>query len=115
MGDTTEILKEICRLGRSSTTRSNEFSSTAPCRWNPYAIENPETTFPFSDASAWELICRTLDETPELFTEMKLDKPPGQIAYWTVVTLSTGVCVYIKVQLQRGKAHGRSFHISTKE
>jgi len=46
---------------------------------------------------------------------MKLDKPPGQIAYWTVVTLSTGVCVYIKVQLQRGKAHGRSFHISTKE
>jgi hypothetical protein len=56
-----------------------------------------------------------LDERPESFQEVRLRKPPGQIAFETVLTLPSNDRVYIKVQLFRGKAYGRSFHISTKE
>lgn len=86
-----------------------------PCDWSPHVIENPETGMPFSDASAWELICKIVEESPEAFRHLKLQKPPGQIAFETVFTLPSGVRVYIKVQLFQGKAFGRSFHISTKE
>ena len=44
-----------------------------------------------------------------------LPKPPGQIAFETVVSLHKGARLYIKVQLFQGKAFGRSFHRSTKE
>jgi hypothetical protein len=79
-------------------------------------IVDPETGLPFSDASAWQLICNLLDECPESFQEVRLRKPPGQVAFWTVATLgSSNVSVYIKVQFFQGKAYGRSFHLSTKE
>ena len=109
------ILAQIGRLGRHGGSRLNDFSPGMPCVWNPYAIVNSETGIPFSDASAWELICRILEESPESFQQLTLQKPPGQVAFETVFTLASGVRVYIKVQLFRGKAFGRSFHISTKE
>ena len=116
MGDSREKLAEIALLGRYAKTRRNDFSPSVPCRWEPLTVENPENGSPFSDASAWELICKLLDEHPESFREIRLDKPPGQFAYWTVITLGPpNVPVYIKVQLFQGKAYGRSFHISTKE
>lgn len=115
MGDAKETLAEIARLGRHSKHRLNDFSESAPCRWQPYTVENPETGLPFSDASAWEFICDLLEACPEQFVETELEKPIGQIGYVTLVTLSpTSVLLYIKVQLLKGKARGRSFHISTK-
>ncbi len=115
MGDTRKTLAEIARLGRYASSRRNDFSPASPCDWDPYGIVNPETGLPFSDASAWELICRLLVERPESFQEVRLDRPPGQTAYAIEVTLPENVRVYIKVQLSQGKARGRSFHLSTKE
>jgi putative zinc finger/helix-turn-helix YgiT family protein len=113
--DTRNTLAEIARLGRYSSTRRQEFSPSSPCEWSPHVIVDPETGLPFLDASAWQLICRKLEESPESFREVRLRKPPGQIAFETVLTLPSKDCVYIKVQLFQGKAHGRSFHRSTKE
>ena len=115
MDDLGKILAQIGRLGLQSNSRLNRFSPAMPCDWNPYVIENPETGMPFSDASAWELICRLVEESPDCFRPLKLQKPPGQIAFETVFSLPRNVLVYIKVQLFQGKAFGRSFHISTKE
>lgn len=115
MGDLGNALAEIGRLGRYARTRVNQFSSGMPCVWNPYAIENPESGLPFSDASAWELICRIIGECPEGFRQLKLQKPAGLVAFETVYTLPNHVRVYIKIQLFQGKAHGRSFHIANKE
>jgi hypothetical protein len=56
-----------------------------------------------------------LDESPEAFQEVMLRKPLGQIAFETVLTLTSEDRVYIKVQLFQGKAYGRSFHLPTKE
>ena len=115
MGDYGKVLAEIGRLGRYAGSRTNQFSRGMPCVWNPYVIENPESGSPFSDASAWELICKIIEECPEEFRQLKLQKPAGLVAFETVYTLPNRVRVYIKVQLFQGKAHGRSFHISTKE
>ena len=115
MIETAETLAEIARLGRYSRTRRQDFSPSSPCDWSPHVIVDPETGLPFSDASAWQLICQQLEESPESFHEVKLRKPPGQIAFETVLTLATKDRVYIKVQLFQGKAYGRSFHLSTKE
>lgn len=115
MGDLDTVLAEIGRLGRHADSRRNHFSPGMPCDWNPYVIENPETGLPFSESSAWQLICKLVEEHPEAFRKLKLKCPPGQIAFETISTLPSGVHVYIKVQLFQGKAHGRSFHISTKE
>jgi hypothetical protein len=70
---------------------------------------------PFTDKGAWGLICHLLEEHPEVFQEMTLENPPGQVAYATVHALVNGTRVYIKVQLSQGKARARSFHISEKE
>jgi hypothetical protein len=114
VNDSKATLAEIAKLGRHSKYRLNDFSATAPCRWQPHTVENPETGLPFSDASAWELICKLIDECPETFVELVLDNPRGQIAFWTTTILKpSNVALYIKVQLVHGRARGRSFHIST--
>ena len=115
MKDLSGNLAQIGRLGRFAKSRSQRFSPGMPCDWNPYAIENPETGIPFSDASAWELICKLVAECPESFRPKILEKPAGLVAFEAVVPLQNGVRLYIKVQLFQGRAHGRSFHISTKE
>ena len=116
MADSAKTLSEIARLGSRSKTRRNDFSAKAPSRWEPQTIENPETGIPFSDSSAWEFICQLLQESPERFREVKLKKPPDQVAYWATVTLPpNNANIYIKIQLSGGFAYGRSFHISTRE
>ena len=67
---------------------------------------------PFNERSAWGLICHLLEQNPESFQEVTLERPPGEIAYATVHTLRNGTRVYIKVQHSRGNARARSFHIS---
>jgi hypothetical protein len=75
----------------------------------------PETGLFFTDNAAWGLICDLLEQDPEAFQEVVLERPPGELAYATVHTLRDGTRVYIKVQLSRGKARARSFHISEVE
>jgi hypothetical protein len=111
--DRDAALAEIARLGRFARTRVNDFQPRSPSRWDPTTVLNPETGLPFCDASAWQFICDLIESDPDEFAELILDKPPGQIAYWRTVTLSNGLCVYIKVQFVGGIARGRSFHIST--
>jgi hypothetical protein len=107
-------LAELERLGRHSKTRNQDFSESSPCRWDPYTITNPETGLPFNDASAWEFICNLLQTQAALFKEVVLKKPPGKLAYTTVISIGPDqVRIYIKVQLTCGRARGRSFHIST--
>jgi hypothetical protein len=107
-------LAEIGRLGRHSKTRNQDFFGSSPCRWDPYAITNPKTGLPFSDASAWELICDLLETQAHEFQEVVLRKPLGKLAYATVVSIGPNeLRVYVKVELTCGRARGRSFHIST--
>ena len=115
MGEIRETLAEIARLGRFAESRRHDFLQSEPCHWAPQAIVCPETGMPFTDKGAWGLICYLLEQHPETFQEMTLETPPGQVAYKTVHTLRNGTRVYIKVQLSRGKARARSFHISEEE
>lgn len=110
-----ETLIEIARLGRHSKSRRHDFLLSEPCHWAPQTIMCPETGMFFTDNSAWILICDVLEQNPETFQEVVLEKPPGELAYATVHTLRNGTRVYMKVQLSRGKARARSFHISEEE
>ena len=115
MGCKRETLAEIGRLGQYAQSRRHDFLPDEPCQWAPQTIVCPETGMCFSDRSAWGLICELLLHHPEMFEEVILKIPPGQVAYQTVHTLSDGTRVYIKVQLSQGKARARSFHISEVE
>jgi hypothetical protein len=81
-----------------------------PCDWSPSSILNPLTGIPFTDESAWNLICDLL-EREHRFDEVELRKPPGALAYAATVRLQADLPpIYIKIQLRHGKVWGRSFH-----
>ena len=91
-----------------------EFRSQAPCVWNPTQVFNPETEMFFTDAAAWDLIARLLDENYP-FCPIVLRKPAGELAYETEVVLGSGLPkLYIKIQVKSGVIWGRSFHNSTR-
>jgi hypothetical protein len=105
-----QIRLEIAELGCHTSTRRNDWSATIPCDWAPTTVENPETGIPFSDDSAWRLICKLLESGYE-FHPVDMRKPPGEVGYETKIQLRCDLpVVYIKVQLRHGKAWGRSFH-----
>ena len=83
-----------------------------PHRWYPESVENPETGFPFSPASAWELIVACLERGDQIeVIEMK--KPPGTRGFVMYIQLQTDrSLLYVKLQLGAGKIIGRSFHYS---
>ena len=109
-GDWDKIRLEIARLGKNPATRRNQWSPDVPCDWAPTAVENPETGMPYSDESAWWLICSLL-EAGHPFQPVQMKKPPGEVAYETKVRLRHDLpLVYIKVQIRHGRAWGRSFH-----
>lgn len=82
-----------------------------PCDWSPTAIENPQTGIPFTDESAWNLICDLL-QGDHPFEEIQLQKPPDAVAYATTVRMAAdSPAIYIKIQLRHGLIWGRSFHI----
>jgi hypothetical protein len=105
------LRKELSRLGRYGATRINAWTRALPCDWSPGTVHNPSTGMPFTETSAWELICDLLDGEQEF--ELKiLDFPVGQVALTTKAKLSEhGPVVYIKLHLYRGKAFCRSFHV----
>jgi hypothetical protein len=105
------LRKELSRLGRYGATRINTWTKAIPCDWSPGNVQNPSTGMPFTETSAWELICDLLDGGQE-FELKTLDCPTGQVALVTRAKLSvSGPVVYIKLHLYRGKAFGRSFHV----
>lgn len=72
---------------------------------------DPETTLPFGDAGAWELIADRLEAGEEL-TEIELQKPRGKKAYVMKIPLApNSPRVYVKLQLGAGKVIARSFHV----
>ena len=98
----------ILRRGR----RSSEFSRTAPTRWNPFQVVNPESGFPFGDAGAWDLIVQHLESGHPLEC-VELDKPPGKKGYVMMITLTVDrPPLYVKLQIGEGCVLGRSFHYS---
>jgi hypothetical protein len=102
---------ELLRLARHRGTRRQSWSPEMPCDWSPTTVPNPQTGIPFTDESAWNLICELL-EREHHFDEVELHKPPGAMAYATTIRLQADLSpVYIKIQLRDGKAWGRSFHI----
>jgi hypothetical protein len=105
------LRKELSRLGRFGATRSNAWTRSLPCDWSPGTVQNPTTGMPFTETSAWELICDLLDGEQEF--ELKvMDCPAGQVALITKAQLSdSGPVVYIKLHIYRGKALCRSFHV----
>lgn len=106
-----DVREELLRLARSSATRRQTWSREMPCDWSPGTIENPRTGLPFTDESAWNLICDLL-EAEHPFTRIELQRPPGALAYAATVRLHEGMApIYIKIQLRHGIVWGRSFHI----
>jgi hypothetical protein len=111
--DLADIRAELLRLSSSKRTRLVRHTKEAPCRWNPYATINPETSSPFTDASAWDFVAELLGSGHEI-KRVPLRKPPGKFGYTMLVPgKSKSEDIYIKLQLGSGVVMGRSFHYST--
>jgi hypothetical protein len=68
----------------------------------------------FTSEGAWSFIIDLLESGLE-FTPVAMTKPPDTIAYETIIDRGSGLPgLYIKVQIYKGKIHGRSFHNSVK-
>jgi hypothetical protein len=108
--DIASLRKELSLLSRRGSTRNNAWTREVPCDWSPGTVENPVTGMPFTETSAWELICDLLDGDQE-FTTVILDVPPGHTALVAKVVLAVGKpLLYIKLHKFRGKSLCRSFH-----
>lgn len=111
-----DLRRRLASKARYRDSRINSFSRTMPTDWGPEKIINPETTFPFSTDSAWNLIADLL-ENPEIKIEIVvLEKPPGKEAIVLLYDFDPEQSfLYIKVHIgARDKVIGRSFHLSTK-
>jgi hypothetical protein len=109
--DWTVVREELLRLAQHRATRRQSWSPSMPCDWSPTAIENPQTGMPFSDESAWDLICDLL-RGGQAFEEVQLEKPADTIGYVTTFRFAANSpAIYIKLQLRHGIVWGRSFHI----
>ncbi len=106
-----QVRAEMARLGKDSRYRFNQHTRAMPCDWSPGTIENPESGMPFTEYSAWELICELLENDSQLFTEITLREPPGCKALEATCRLRPNLPeIYIKVQLWQSKVVCRSFH-----
>lgn len=112
MAVSNEIRQEIIVRARNKKLRSYEYSDLRPCVWKPEEVENA-SGFAFTTERAWQFIAERLEDG-EILEELRLDHPPGEIAYVMKVDLQNGRArIYIKVQLLGNVILGRSFHYST--
>jgi hypothetical protein len=108
-----QLRPEMARLARNSRRRFHQHTKSMPCDWSPGVVENPETGMPFTDVSAWELICTLLEDESQIFRELTLRQPPGCKAFETTCRLGKNLPeIYIKVQLWQEQIICRSFHPS---
>lgn len=106
-----QVRVEMARLGKDSRRRLNQHTKAMPCDWSPGTVENPESGMPFTEYSAWELICELLEKESHVFVEVILREPPGCKAFETTCRLRPNLPeIYIKVQLWQDKVICRSFH-----
>lgn len=97
---------------RESRQRTHAFSKTAPTKWNPEQVINPQTCEVFTEDQAWDFIADLLEDECEI-ERIPLEKPPGKYGYVIRVDMGEGFSeLYIKLQLGP-KIIGRSFHYST--
>ena len=115
MADDLDVVRaEIGRLARRKDMRIVPRSPRMPCRWYPTTVTNPETGLPFDDISAWHRIAE-LAEAGHAIEVIALEQPQGQMGYVMIQDLGSDTpALYTKVQLQRGRIYGRSFHYSTR-
>jgi len=110
-----DVRHQLALLARRSQCRITEFTRDRPTEWRPTEVINPESSMPYTDAGAWDLIATKLEEGHPL-TEVELRRPPGKKGYEMIIELPSNCApVYVKLQLGAGKVIGRSFHLSIKE
>ncbi len=81
-----------------------------PSHWTPHAVENPTTGYPFSDASAWDLIAELLTNGHPI-QPILMKHPSGVTGYVMKVKLGKEErLLYIKIHFANGGILGRSFH-----
>lgn len=107
-----EIRRQIASLARKPRRRTAAFSRARPTRWEPFTVINPETDFPFSRESAWELVAREIERQSRVDV-VKLRHPAGATGYVMKIRLEPNrPRLYIKLELRPGRIYGRSFHYS---
>jgi len=82
-----------------------------PHRWYPREVIDPDTAEPFTEIAAWDFVVSRLEQDFPLKV-LAMEKPAGS---WAGVMLVPGEGkrrIYIKVQVFKGAAMGRSFHYS---
>ena len=109
--DTRKLLISLLRRPRRDRKRSRE----RPRKWHPTTVNNPETGFPFTPASAREFVASTLEDGHPV-QEIKLEKPPGARAYAFTIELEPHrPPLYVKLELGPSQVFGRSFHYSDRD
>jgi hypothetical protein len=107
-----EIRRELARLARRKDCRVYIWTKERPTDWNPGQVLNPETGIPFSAEAAWQFVADRLNAGQEL-VEVEMKKPPNEMGYVMQIDLSPGTPkLYVKLQINRGRIFGRSFHYS---
>jgi hypothetical protein len=112
LDDLDEIRRQISLYARRKDSRIIPNSIDRPCRWTPTEVENPASGLVFTTERAWIYIAE-LAESGHPLEEMILDRPPGEKAYVMKIPLVENVSeLYIKIQIEKNKIWGRSFHYS---
>lgn len=112
MAASDEIRQQIVSRARRKECRIHAFSDLRPCVWQPESVIN-EHGFAFTSESAWNFVADCVEDG-EALEELKLEHPPGEIAYVMKILLPDAHArIYIKVQLLGNSILGRSFHYST--
>jgi hypothetical protein len=108
-----EVRRQLAALARSRQTRTVGLPSRGlPSDWRPYTVTNPESSLPFTEASAWELLVQLLEEGHPI-QETVLDHPPGARGFVLLVDMEgSNQTLYVKVQRGASYVIGRSFHYS---
>ncbi|KKL05359.1 hypothetical protein LCGC14_2606840, partial [marine sediment metagenome] len=86
-----------------------------PREWRPMEVRSAtDDQMVFTPEGAWHFIADKLEEGHSL-EEVVLNNPKGKHAYVMKIHISADVPhVYVKLQLENGKAIARSFHYSDK-
>ena len=71
-----ELRRQLVALARSRQSRMVGLPSRGlPSDRRPYTVRNPESGLPFTEASAWDLLVRLLEDGHPM-QETALDHPP---------------------------------------
>lgn len=116
MALTPEHRRQIARQCRDRSCRSVGNREDG-VRWEPLTTVNPETGFPYSDGSAWNLIADSLEDPRTEIRDVVLDRPPGATGHEWLIRRPGYSSLYVKIQPSKtGRlVLGRSFHLALYE